>query len=184
MAFGGFFVFSSIFNYLPFYLHRPPFNASTEFITLLYLAYIIGIFIGPVAGQLSNRIGNGGTMVLGSLVFALAIALTLIQSIVAIVVALVLVCAGFFSIHASAAGSLNRNLTGSRGRANSLYVLAYYLGGAAGITLSGYAYGQAGWHGVAALGLMMLTVPLVTGLREMRQPAVTEKPEEKLSPGV
>jgi hypothetical protein len=37
---------------------------------------------------------------------------------------------------------------------------------------------------VAALGLMMLTVPLITGFREMRQPAVTEKSQEKLSPGV
>jgi MFS transporter, YNFM family, putative membrane transport protein len=149
----------------------------------LYLSYIIGIFIGPVAGQLSNRIGNGATMVLGSVVFALAILLTLIQSIFAIVAALVLVCGGFFSIHAAAAGSLNRNLTGSRGRANSLYVLAYYLGGAAGITLSGYAYGQAGWPGVASLGLMMLTVPLITGFREMRQPPLAAKPEEKLNPG-
>ncbi len=184
VAFGGFFVFSSIFNYLPFYLHRPPFNASTEFITLLYLAYLIGIFTGPMAGQLSNRIGNGGTMVLGSLVFALAIALTLIQSILAIVVALMLVCAGFFSIHASAAGSLNRRLTASRGRANSLYVLAYYLGGAVGITLSGYAYGLAGWHGVATLGLLMLIVPLVTGLREMRETADESQPKEKLSTGV
>ena len=184
VAFGGFFVFSSIFNYLPFYLHRPPFNASTGFITLLYLTYIVGIFIGPMAGRLSNRMGNGATMVLGSLVFALAIALTLIKSIFAIVLALVLVCAGFFSIHAAAAGSLNRNLTSSRGRANSLYVLAYYLGGAAGITLSGYAYGQGGWPGVAALGLIMLTIPLVTGLREMRQPAAPDPPREKLSPGV
>jgi YNFM family putative membrane transporter len=184
VAFGGFFVFSSIFNYLPFYLHQPPFNASTEFITLLYLAYLIGIFTGPLAGQLSNRIGNGGTMVLGSLVFALAIALTLIKSIFAIVVALMLVCAGFFSIHASAAGSLNRKLTSSRGRANSLYVLAYYLGGAVGITLSGYAYALAGWYGVAALGLAMLTVPLFTGLREMREPANNAGPKEKLSTGV
>jgi len=184
VAFGGFFVFSSIFNYLPFYLHRPPFHASTEFITLLYLTYVVGIFIGPVAGQLSNRIGNGSTMVLGSLVFGLAIFLTLITSIFAIVAALVLVCAGFFSIHAAAAGSLNRNLTGSRGRANSLYVLTYYLGGAAGITLSGYAYGQAGWPGVAVLGLVMLSVPLVTGLQEMRQPPAPESPREKLSPGV
>ncbi len=184
VAFGGFFIFSSIFNYLPFYLHGPPFNASTEFITLLYLSYLIGIVIGPMAGQLSNRIGNGGTMVLGSLVLALAIALTLIQAIFAIVAALVLVCAGFFSVHAAAAGSLNRNLTSSRGRANSLYVLAYYLGGAVGITLSGYAYGLAGWHGVAALGLLMLTVPLVTGLREMRQPATGANARQKLSPGV
>jgi MFS transporter, YNFM family, putative membrane transport protein len=171
VAFGGFFIFSSIFNYLPFYLHRPPFNASTQLITLLYLAYLIGIFIGPVAGNLSNRIGNGGTMVLGSIIFALAIVLTLIKSVIAIVIALMLVCAGFFSIHASAAGSLNRKLTSSRGRANSLYVLAYYLGGAAGITLSGYAYGLGGWHGVAMLGLVMLLVPLITGLREMQDSA-------------
>jgi len=184
VAFGGFFVFSSIFNYLPFYLHQPPFNASTEFITMLYLAYLIGIFTGPLAGQLSNRIGNGGTMVLGSLVFALAIALTLLPSILAVIVALMLVCAGFFSIHASAAGSLNRKLTSSRGRANSLYVLAYYLGGAVGITLSGYAYALGGWHGVAALGLVMLTVPLFTGLREMRESANGAKPKEKLSAGV
>jgi YNFM family putative membrane transporter len=184
VAFGGFFVFSSIFNYLPFYLHRPPFNASTQLITLLYLAYLIGIFTGPMAGKLSNRIGNGGTMVLGALVFALAIALTLVKSIFAIIVALMLVCGGFFSIHASAAGSLNRKLTSSRGRANSLYVLAYYLGGAVGITLSGYAYGLAGWLGVAALGLTMLTVPLVTGLKEMREPREEAKHKEELSTGV
>jgi YNFM family putative membrane transporter len=168
VAFGGFFVFSSIFNYLPFYLSRPPFNASTQLITLLYLSYLTGIFIGPVAGKLSNRIGNGGTMILGSLIFAGAIFLTFVKSLVAILVALALVCAGFFAIHAAAAGSLNRRLTASRGRANSLYVLAYYLGGAVGITLSGYAYGFGGWFGVALLGLLMLTIPFATGLAERR----------------
>jgi YNFM family putative membrane transporter len=168
VAFGGFFVFSSIFNYLPFYLSRPPFNASTQVITLMYLSYLIGVFIGPVAGQLSNRIGNGGTMVLGSVVFAGAIALTFIKSLAAIVAALALVCAGFFAIHAAAAGSLNRQLTSSRGRANSMYVLAYYLGGAVGITLSGYAYSFAGWPGVAVLGLLMLAIPFATGMTEWR----------------
>jgi YNFM family putative membrane transporter len=181
VAFGGLFVFSSIFNYLPFYLHRPPFNAPTELITLLYLTYLVGVFIGPLAGRLSNRIGNGATMVLGSLLFGAAIVLTLIHSIFLIAAALILVCAGFFSIHAAAMGSLNRNLTASRGRANSLYVLAYYLGGAIGITLNGYAYEAAGWHGVAGLGLLMLTVPLITGVLEMRQPLAGAKSKEKLS---
>jgi YNFM family putative membrane transporter len=168
VAFGGFFVFSSIFNYLPFYLSRPPFNASTEVITLMYLSYLIGVFIGPLAGQLSNRIGNGGTMVLGSVVFAGAIALTFIKFLAAIVAALALVCAGFFAIHAAAAGSLNRQLTSSRGRANSMYVLAYYLGGAVGITLSGYAYSWASWPGVAVLGLLVLAIPFATGMTEWR----------------
>ncbi len=178
VAFGGFFVFSSVFNYLPFYLSGAPFNASTQLITLLYLSYLIGVFIGPVAGNLSNRIGNGGTMVLGSLLFALAIALTLIKSLAAILAALTLVCAGFFAIHAAAAGSLNRKLTSSRGRANSLYVLAYYLGGAVGITLSGYAYGLAGWPGVAALGTAVLALPFATGLAERRREQAGEQGAE------
>lgn len=37
VAFGAFFVFPSIFNYLPFYISGPPFSVSTQFITLLYL---------------------------------------------------------------------------------------------------------------------------------------------------
>jgi MFS transporter, YNFM family, putative membrane transport protein len=184
VAFSGFFVFSSIFNYLPFYLHRPPFKASTHLITLLYLTYIVGVFTGPLSGRLSNRISNGGTMVLGSLVFALAIGLTWIKSFYIIGLALVLVCAGFFSIHSAAVGSLNRKLTTSRGRANSLYVLAYYLGGAIGITVFGKAYGWAGWHGVAILGLVVLTVPLITGFKEMRDQAPEASGKEKLSAGV
>ena len=61
----------------------------------------------------------------------------------------------------------------------------FVLGGAVGITLSGYAYGWGGWFGVATLGLVMLTVPLVTGLREMREPADwAPRPKEELSTGV
>ena len=184
VPFAGLFVFASIFNYLPFYLHRPPFNASTRLITFMYLTYLVGVFIGPMAGRLSNRISNGGTMILGSLVFALAIGLTLIKSVYVIGLGLVLVCAGFFSIHAAAVGSLNRKLTSSRGRANSFYVMAYYLGGAIGITVFGQAYGLAGWHGVAALGLVVLTVPLLIGFKEMRGGETGPRSNEKLSAGV
>ncbi len=164
VGFGAFFVFSSIFNYLPFYLAAPPFNATTQFITLMYLSYIIGIFIGPVAGVISNRIGNGATMTLGSILFASAISATLVKSMLAIMASLVGVCAGFFAIHASAAGSLNRRLISSRGRANSLYVLFYYLGGSLGITASGYAYLFAGWPGVVVLGIFVLLLPFFAGI--------------------
>jgi MFS transporter, YNFM family, putative membrane transport protein len=103
------------------------------------------------------------------LIFGLALGLTLIKSVVVIALALLLICGGFFTIHASAAGSLNRRLTGGRGRANSLYVLFYYLGGACGITASGWAYGLGGWHGVVALGLVVLAVPLAAGYQELRE---------------
>ena len=167
VAFGAFFVFSSTFNYLPFYLSTPPFSARTEVITLMYLAYLIGIVVGPLSGRLSNHIGSGATMVIGSLVFAAAIAATLIQSLAVIGVSLIAVCAGFFTIHAAAVGLLNRRLTSSRGRANSLYVLSYYLGGAAGITAYGYAYTTHGWFGAVVVGIAVISLPLSIGFLEI-----------------
>jgi YNFM family putative membrane transporter len=169
VAFSAYFVFSAMFNYLPFYLSRPPFSARTEVITLMYLAYLIGIVMGPVSGRLSNRMGSGVIILLGSLLLAAAVGATLIPSLAAIAASLVLMCAGFFSIHAAAIGLLNRRLTSSRGRANSLYVLSYYLGGAAGITVCGYAYTGHGWNGAVALGTGVSLLTLSIGLTEIIQ---------------
>jgi len=80
-----------------------------------------------------------------------------------------LVTAGFFAVHSAAAGSLNRKLAEGRGRANSLYVLFYYLGGWVGITASGRAYQFAGWRAVAGMGILMLVLPFATGFAEMRE---------------
>jgi MFS transporter, YNFM family, putative membrane transport protein len=167
VAFSSFFVFSSVFNYLPFYLAAPPFGASTEVITFTYFSYLIGIIVGPLAGRLSNRIGNGTTMALGAVVFGVSLAATLIEALPAVAVSLAAICAGFFSIHAAAAGALNRRLESSRGRANSLYVLFYYVGGFTGISLSGYVYLSFGWIGIVATGVLMLLVPLASGLWEV-----------------
>lgn len=167
VGFGAFFVFSSTFNYLPFYLSRPPFSVRTEVITLMYLAYLFGIVIGPLSGKLSNRIGSGATLLCGSLLCAAAIGATLIPSLAAIAASLAAICGGFFSIHSAAVGLLNRRLTASRGRANSLYVLFYYVGGAVGITACGYAYTGYGWIGAVSLNIAVLLLPLTIGFMEI-----------------
>ena len=169
VSFGAFFVFSSTFNYLPFYLSGPPFHATTRMITMLYLAYIIGIIIAPLTGKLSNKVGNGAAMALGSLIFGFSLGCTLIKSFPAIAAGLAGVCGGFFMVHSAAAGALNRKLSSSRGRANSLYVLFYYTGGTVGITLSGYGYMFGGWPAIVTLGTIMLLLPLVTGIIENRK---------------
>ena len=166
VAFTSFAVFSAIFNYLPFYLSAPPIRAPVRVVTLLYLAYIVGMAAGPLAGKLSNRLGSGPTMSLGAAVLALAIVCTLVPSLGIIAASLPAVCAGFFGMHAAALGTLNRRLTASRGRANSLYVLSYYLGGASGISAAGYAYTHAGWRGCVGLGVAVLLVPFAIGVFE------------------
>ncbi|OOZ36508.1 MFS transporter [Solemya velesiana gill symbiont] len=167
---GSFFVFSSVFNYLPFRLEAPPSSLATEWITLLYLTYLMGVFIGPMAGKLSNRFGSAISMISGTLVLAFSMSLTLLSSIIAMVLALLGVCAGFFALHAAAVGTLNQRVTSGQGRANALYVLLYYLGGWIGITVCGLIYEQAGWNGAVMVCLGMLLIPLMIGITEQRCP--------------
>ncbi len=168
-ASSSFFIFSSLFNYLPFRLGEAPFNLSTELITLLYMSYVMGIFMGPLAGRLSNRFGSGNTLIAGTLLLALALLLCSLPSLTAVIAGLLVLCTGFFSVHAAAVGSLNRRLTGGQGRANALYVLFYYLGGWLGITLCGFILEQHGWSGVILACAVMLILPFGVGLRERKE---------------
>ncbi len=168
VAFGAFWVFSATFNFLPFHLSEPPVSASTNLITSLYVAYLIGAVMGPLSGRLANRFGAGRTMALGAVVLGVSLAGLLVPSLPVVVLALLGSCAGFFTTHAAAAGALNSRLTASRGRGNALYVLFYYMGGAVGITASGYAWRHGGWPAVLTLNGLVLAIPLGVGLLEMR----------------
>lgn len=163
---GGFAIFSSVFNFLPFRLSEPLFGFSTEQITLMYLVYVMGIFMGPLAGRIGNHVGSGNTLLLGAAVLGVALLCLLIPSAWAIVIGLTLVCGGFFTVHAAAVGAINRKLSSGQGRANALYVLFYYVGGWVGITVAGFAYTHTGWVVVVLLALSWLVLPVLAGMRE------------------
>jgi MFS transporter, YNFM family, putative membrane transport protein len=141
---------------------------STATITALYLVYVAGLFMGPFAGRLGNRVGNGAVMAIGAVVLAVALMATRVVAIPALIASLIGLCAGFFAIHAAAVGALNRSLSGDRGKANALYTLFYYIGGAAGIALGGELYARFGWAGILGVGLAMSLLPLVVGVLEWR----------------
>jgi YNFM family putative membrane transporter len=167
-AAGSFAVFSSLFNYLPFRLSAAPFNFSTETVTALYLTYIIGIFIGPIAGKISNRFGSGAALIGGGTVLFFSLGLILLPSIMAVIGGLISLCAGYFTIHAAAVGALNRKLSMGQGRANALYVLFYYVGGWIGITLSGILYSKMGWAAVVCFWAIILLIPIGVGFKERK----------------
>ncbi len=170
---GAFLMFSPVFNFLPYRLAGPPFSFPTELITLIYLVYVLGIFLGPIAGQMSNRFGGGNALLAGTCILGLSLVMLLLPSIIAIVFGLLGVCAGFFTIHAVAVGLLNKKLTAGHGRANALYVLFYYSGGWLGITGAGFAFQYSGWYGVVGFVMCFLVVPFATGLVERRSAGST-----------
>ncbi|MEX1299269.1 MAG: hypothetical protein AB1Z81_09710, partial [Desulfotignum sp.] len=166
---GGFAIFSSVFNYLPFRLAGAPFHFSTEMTTLLYLVYIVGIFTGPAVGRLSNRFGSGNTLLAGSLLLGGALTLILLPAITAVIFGLLGICAGFFTIHAAAVGALNRKLSSGQGRANAIYVLFYYIGGWVGITGAGFAFKLNGWHALVYVSMLFLVLPVIAGMGERKK---------------
>ena len=167
-ATGSFAIFSSVFNYLPYRLTARPFGFSTEMTTLLYLVYVVGIFMGPTAGRISNRFGSGNTLLAGNVILGGALALVLLPSITAVILGLLGTCVGFFTIHAVAVGSLNSKLSSGQGRANALYVLFYYMGGWLGITGSGLVYEQGGWSALIYISMLLLIIPLSAGIGERK----------------
>lgn len=162
---GAFLMFSPVFNFLPYRLAGAPFYFSTELITLIYLVYVLGIFLGPIAGRLSTSYGGGTTLIAGTVVLGISQAMLLIPSTYTVVLGLLGICAGFFTIHAVAVGLLNSRLSGGHGKANALYVLFYYGGGWLGITGAGFAFEYKGWPGVIGFVMCFLAVPLITGLK-------------------
>ncbi|WP_432735133.1 MFS transporter [Maridesulfovibrio sp. FT414] len=168
---GSLLIFSPVFNYLPYRLSHPPFNLPTELITLVYLVYILGIFLGPMAGKLSSRFGGGIMLICSSLLLGASLLLLLLPSMTAVIVGLLGVCAGFFSLHTVAVVLLNRKLTCSHGKANALYVLFYYTGGWLGITGAGFAYEYADWRGVITFLLSFLIIPFSIGCFEKKAEA-------------
>ncbi|MDM8556067.1 MFS transporter [Desulfococcaceae bacterium HSG7] len=165
---GGLLIFSPVFNFLPYRLADAPFHFSTEQITLIYFVYVMGIFIGPLAGRINNRFGGGNTLIAGTCVLGFSLVLLLFPSIIAVIFGLLGICAGFFTIHAVAVGLLNRKLSGSHGKANALYVMFYYAGGWLGITGAGFAFQQAGWKGVVGFVMCFLVIPFFTGVLEKK----------------
>jgi YNFM family putative membrane transporter len=159
-------IFSPVFNFLPYRMAGAPFHFSTELTTFIYLVYVLGIFLGPMAGRFSNRFGGGPTLLAGTSVLSLSLLLLLVPSVTAVIAGLLGVCAGFFSIHAVAVGLLNRKLSKNHGKANALYMLFYYTGGWLGITGAGFAFERFGWTGVVVFVMCFLIIPLLTGLSE------------------
>jgi MFS transporter, YNFM family, putative membrane transport protein len=125
IGFTMFFGFVSIFTYLPYRMQSPPFSLSQSQISLLYLVYLVGFFVTPWTGRLSDRFGRpfviGASLVLmisGSIFTSLdtpigpevsvpAIGLAISPAFNGTLVGLVLLNIGLLAAHAAASAFVN-----------------------------------------------------------------------------
>jgi len=160
VAFCVMFTLLATFTYINFYLAAPPFRLSTQALAALFVVYLVGAVITPVAGRSIDRLGHRTALLLAFSGGILGILLTLAQRIPVVMVGLALCCTGVFIANSAGASYVGRVAREARASAVGLYVTFYYTGGSFGSAVPGPFWSRGGWPACVALiaAIQLITI--------------------------
>ena len=142
----------AMFTYVTFHLAAPPFRLGAAALSAIFVVYLAGAAVTPIAGGWIGRIGARRTLA-GALLAAIAgCGLTLAPAVGGVVAGLALCASAAFVAQSAAASHLNEVAPARlRSVAAGAYLSCYYLGGAAGGILPAAAWHLGGWPACVAL---------------------------------
>ena len=158
----------AVFTYVTFHLEGPPYGLSTAALGYLFIVYLFGAAVTPIAGRWVDAYGHRTGLVIGMGVGSLGAALTLASPLAVIVVGLALVGSGVFIAQATASSYIGVVTSENRGLAVGLYSSAYHLGGTAGGALPSLFWGSGGWTACVLLVIAVQAATLVIALNFWR----------------
>src|SRR5215471_10330961 len=172
------------FTFINFYLAAPPFLLGTAALGLIFVVYLVGAVITPVAGRAIDRLGHRFALVAAITAGATGVLITLVHSLPVVMAGLTLACTGVFIANSAGSSYVGSAATESRASAVGLYVTFYYMGGSAGSAAPGYAWTHGGWPACVAVivcvQLLTITLALIfwKPLARVVAPALTAAIEE------
>ncbi|MEQ5182908.1 MFS transporter [Providencia rettgeri] len=155
--------FALLWTAMAFLLASPPFNYSEGTIGLFGLVGAAGALMATQAGHLVDK-GKG------KLVTTLGLILLLLSwipiglakySLIAFIIGILVLDLAIQGVHVTNQSTLYRIMPEARNRLTAGYMTSYFIGGALGSLLSGYAYEHAGWMGVAISGVIITGISLI-----------------------
>lgn len=152
----------AMFTYVTFHLAAEPFRLSTSALGGLFVVYLFGAAVTPVAGRWSDRFGHRAALGGGIAVGLFGAACTLMPWLTAVAAGLALVATGVFIGQATASSYIGSVTSRDRGLAVGLYSTFYYLGGSAGAAVPSAFWQTGGW--VATVLLVMVVQAGTFGL--------------------
>ncbi|MDF0732739.1 MFS transporter [Pseudomonas entomophila] len=146
--------FSALWASLAALLSQPPYAFGPATIGLLGLVALLGILASPRIGALADRLGTRRTVGLGvgSLVAGFVLVADGGHSLAALMLGMVLLDLGNRAGLVANQARVQALRPEARSRLNTVFMCAYFLGGAAGAALGSYGAHRAGWVGLAAVG--------------------------------
>lgn len=129
-----------------------------------------GALIAPIAGRVSDRRGSRAVVTLGLTLLSLGFCIlwALGYHILGLVLGVIVLDLGAQANQIANQTRIFGLAPGARGRINTIYMTAYFLGGSLGSLFSTMAWSRWGWSGVCALGLGLVGLAALrhaTGLR-------------------
>ncbi|WP_252315717.1 MFS transporter [Sinobaca sp. H24] len=164
-----FFVFIGVFNFITYLLNGEPFFVSATVLGLLFLTYGAGTFSSTLAGKMAQVWNQTSCMLIGIVLMAAGIALTIIPSFPVILLALLTLSFGFFFVHSSSSSWVTRHASEAKASASGLYLTSYYLGGGLSSVYFGWLWPAFGWTGVVtgAAAVLVVTLSCTLSLRKI-----------------
>jgi YNFM family putative membrane transporter len=153
--------FTSLYNYLAFFLKGEPFHISPANAGLLSFSFALSFFTAPQAGRLSAKYGAMKVLRVLFLVMAFGMLLTLTSNVVTFIVGAVIFTGCFFGCHSIGLSWVSKNATYARGQAVALYLFFYYMGGSVIGFINGLVFHSMGWLGMTGFILALLGVGVV-----------------------
>ena len=154
----------AVFTYVTFHLEAAPYALSTAALGWLFIVYLFGAAMTPIAGRWVDIHGHRAGLGLGMGVGLTGAALTLSPPLWAIVIGLALVGTGVFIAQATASSYIGAVTSADRGLAVGLYSTAYYLGGSLGGALPAAFWNAGGWIACVLLVMAVQAATLAIAL--------------------
>ena len=158
----------AMFTYVTFHLETAPYRLSTAALGYLFVVYLFGAAVTPLAGRWVDLYGHRAGLAVGMVMGATGALLTLTAPLSLIVVGLALVGSGVFIAQATASSYIGVVTAEDRGLAVGVYSSAYYLGGTAGGALPSLFWETGGWTVCVLLVLTVQAATLAVALRAWR----------------
>jgi YNFM family putative membrane transporter len=158
VGFGVLFNFICTFTYISFYLAAAPYNLSASWLGAIFVVYLTGSVLTPLAGWAVGRFGRRRFTVRVIALWIGGIALTLAPSLPLIILGLAISAGCGLILQAISTGYVAITAKVGRSSAVGLYVTSFYTGGSFGAACGALAWTIGGWAACVALVAMMLVI--------------------------
>src|ERR1700732_3414963 len=159
-AFGA---FSAYWTTLVFFLETPPYHYGAQMAGLLGLAGVAGALAAPAVGVISDRgyprLASGCALLIGMIAFGLL--WTAGGTITGLAIGGILLDLGTQANLITNQTRVYRLIPEARNRIHTVFMVTYFVGGALGTFLAGFAWSLWQWNGVCALGASFFGAALI-----------------------